>query len=635
MKLILTAIFLLLFITTTHAQKPSKLDSLKNVLAHLPAEGKSFAGDTLRVWVLCEMGEAMINEDKCIPILREAYRLASKISWTKGEATSINFYARRSKKQGNLFRADSLAYIALKTAEEIKDYKQIGFAYRNIADVSSGIKKFNEAKVFYNKAIFNYAKINDKMGIITCYNNLGVNYFNIGQYEESYKTHLNTLKLNQKFKIEFFNGLLNNNISVCLDLLGRHDEALIYAENAINIYKKLGTDYNDDLATTYSALSSIYYNKKDVNKAIYYANLSIDVDKKSYYVNANTSDLVLYKAYKELKQFKTALFYYEKLTNRKDSTNLVKFEQQMSANNYHYQNEKLKLNEREQSKRLLYLLVGLILFSLFIILLFYNQRVLKKKNKLIKEQNSEIEVLNKNLEIKVEERTKELQEANQELIIKNEAITKALVEGQTIERKRVASELHDNLGSMLSSIKWRFDTINKDSLSDKEKVLFNNLNTMLSSAYSEVRLISHNMLPYELEQKGLIGALEKFVLDINESEKIKINFYNHNVANISVPKIELELYSVCMEIINNILKHAKATEIEILFKQKGDSLFIFLEDNGIGIDKNKKNGKGLLNIENRIKSLNGTIELRTSKETGTQYKIEVKTSNQTTATNLH
>lgn len=634
MKKFTCCFILLLCSFYCYSQSSQKLDSLEKVLAKLPKEGASFAGDTTRVRVLCEMGENLINHDECIPILKNAYNLSVKIRWLKGKAVSLNFYARRSKKQGNFFKADSLAYLALKISEEIKEYKQIGFAYRNIADVSSSIKKFDEAKRLYEKAIFNYKIINDKTGIITCYNNLGVNYYNLEQYQQSYITHLNTLKLNQKYRLEFFDGLLNNNISVCLDLLGRPDEALTYAEKAISIYKKLGADYNDDLATTYSALSSIYFNKKNYEKAIFYANSSINIDKKSYYINANSSDLVLYKVYKELKQYKNALFYFERVTKRKDSTNLIKFEQQISANNYQYQNEKLKSNEREQNKRLIYMVISLALFLLFIIILAYNQQVLKKKNKQIGEQKREIEGLNKNLEVKVEERTKALKIANEELITKNEEITKALVEGQSIERKRVASELHDNLGSMISSIKWRFDAINKNSLSDKEKEVFESLKSMLSSAYSEVRLISHNMLPFELEQKGLLGALEKFVSDINESEKIKINFYNHNVDKIGLPKVELELYSVCMEIINNTLKHANATEIEILFKQKDGILMIFLEDNGIGIYKSKQNGKGLLNIENRIKSLDGTIELKTSQGKGTRYTIVVKISNQITTTIL-
>lgn len=116
----------------------------------------------------------------------------------------------------------------------------------------------------------------------------------------------------------------------------------------------------------------------------------------------------------------------------------------------------------------------------------------------------------------------ELQVANDELIMKNQEILEALTKGQTIERKRVALELHDNLGSTLSALKWRLETINGDNLNEKERKVYAGIVDMMKNAYAEVRLISHNMLPVELEERGLFEALNKFINDINISDKLNI-----------------------------------------------------------------------------------------------------------------
>jgi signal transduction histidine kinase len=143
-----------------------------------------------------------------------------------------------------------------------------------------------------------------------------------------------------------------------------------------------------------------------------------------------------------------------------------------------------------------------------------------------------------------------------------------LFEGQTLERKRVASELHNNLGSMLSAMRYRLQILDKEKLSSKEQKVYDSILEMMGTAYAEVRLISHNLLPAELEKKGLKGAIEKLIGDINLGQKLIIDLQMDDDILPKNKRFELELYSICLELINNIIKHAEATQASVSFYEE-------------------------------------------------------------------
>jgi signal transduction histidine kinase len=130
----------------------------------------------------------------------------------------------------------------------------------------------------------------------------------------------------------------------------------------------------------------------------------------------------------------------------------------------------------------------------------------------------------------------------------------------------------------------------------------------MKSAYSEVRLISHNLLPAELEKGDLKQALEKFIADINNSNKITITYNLESEAIPTDKKVQLEIYGIALELINNILKHANASHAHVALYNKDNETFFEVIDDGQGLmPQVQSNGMGTKNIENRVKSLNGTI----------------------------
>src|SRR5207237_9048760 len=141
--------------------------------------------------------------------------------------------------------------------------------------------------------------------------------------------------------------------------------------------------------------------------------------------------------------------------------------------------------------------------------------LITRNNWLINRQKLEIESLNTGLEEKVQQRTAELERANDQLRAKNREIADALLRGQTQERKRVAADLHDNLGGLLAAIKVSLGALDPGRMPEREQLIYNNLLTMTKEAYAEIRYLSHNLQPEELEKQGLIKALTRLTEKLN------------------------------------------------------------------------------------------------------------------------
>jgi two-component system, NarL family, sensor kinase len=202
---------------------------------------------------------------------------------------------------------------------------------------------------------------------------------------------------------------------------------------------------------------------------------------------------------------------------------------------------------------------------------------------------------------------------NQQLKTKNREIEEALLKGQTIERKRVAQELHDNLSAKISGIRWRLEAIEPDFKIEKHKKIYESSVNALAEVYTDVRLIAHNLLPAELETKGLSVALQSLTKELNGLNKTEFSLNIPSTIGRFQNKIEYELFSIVLELSNNILKHSQAKNALISLETEKNILKLLVSDNGIGIDEDSiKRGMGMSNLKSRVASLNGkmTIENR-------------------------
>jgi signal transduction histidine kinase len=219
---------------------------------------------------------------------------------------------------------------------------------------------------------------------------------------------------------------------------------------------------------------------------------------------------------------------------------------------------------------------------------------------------------------------RKLKNKNHELIQKNEQIQQALFKGQKIERKRVASELHDNLNTKLAALRWRMEAVDMESFEPGDRKIHDGSLQMLDDIYQDVRLISHSMLPVELETKGLLPALRKLVEKLNVNEKTQFYLETDGMEERFAPDTEHQLYIIALELVNNVIKHAQASEVWISLLGSAGRVSLAVSDNGIGMsEEGKGQGMGLGNLASRVDALGGKLGIDTEIGKGTKTTIDV------------
>lgn len=208
-------------------------------------------------------------------------------------------------------------------------------------------------------------------------------------------------------------------------------------------------------------------------------------------------------------------------------------------------------------------------------------------------------------------------------------ILQAVINAEERERERIAQEIHDGLGPIMSAIKLYVNELESDDLAKEERTEFlAKTNEILDEAIASTRTIANNLTPRVIIDFGLVRAIDSFCKKLNLSQKIDI-IYEADMNERFDQTIELVLYRVVTELLNNSIKHASANKIEIYLEKFEDSLQLTYMDDGVGFNldkvlKKEGEGMGLKNIISRLRSINGTYKIHSKEETGTLVIVEVK-----------
>lgn len=242
---------------------------------------------------------------------------------------------------------------------------------------------------------------------------------------------------------------------------------------------------------------------------------------------------------------------------------------------------------------------GMILmaFSIVVFIYLYQRKLIKKKL-----ENQEILDLLQNQEMKT---------------------AYALLEGQDKERKRIATELHDNLGSILTSLNMFADAIQTKQEPAHVKQIANKISETASLANHEVRKISHSLDSGLLKHFGLKTAINQLMEAVEASKKIEVVSEIHVEDKLDNEK-GLEIYRTIQELVNNALKHSDCTKLRIDISSIDDDMSIIFHDNGVGFDLEKvSRGMGLSNIEKRVEKLNGELTIESAVGKGSTFIVEL------------
>lgn len=199
----------------------------------------------------------------------------------------------------------------------------------------------------------------------------------------------------------------------------------------------------------------------------------------------------------------------------------------------------------------------------------------------------------------------------------------AMIAGQEKERTKVANELHDDLGSLMATVKLHFDNVKVD----KKDPALKTAQDLLEKAYQKIRGMAHAKNSGVMANQGLLPAVQKMAKTISGSNALEVSVEDFGLADRMENSLELTIFRIVQELVANIIKHAEASKASIQFTQHEDKLNIIIEDNGKGFEMGKvktvTNGMGLTTIEKRIEHLEGTFTVDSVLGKGSSILIDI------------
>lgn len=514
-----------------------------------------------------------------------------------------------------------------------------------VSSILNAIDYFKEeddqAQVYYYRFVLHrtylYLGMNQKA--ISTLENCAVFFKQKGRDLDVVRTHHALAYINKKMgntdMALYYLGLCDDNNADNFNTFCKNEhqliDALLYlsrlkSQNNINqIYKYSKEVGNVDLQIkALEVLGEYYYHHSRYKLAESSFKKALDLSRRmKYYDYSRQFSYRLYECSNYSGQYKKAseyLLYFvhvsDTLNQIKNSEHLVsligKFEQkELQTEKIDLEKDKrlFELKSRRSNFTLYSLLfsIAAILLAGFFVILFYQQKL--ETSQIIHTQSEQIN----NQKIKELENSLHLQSMQ------------SMIDGQESERERIAQDLHDSLGGVLSTIKLRFDKLVHDQKIE-EKEAYTKLYKLIDTACDEVRYISNDLKPGSLEKLGLIEAIKDMLnrYKLENGPEIIFQFYGFEEGGSIDSNVALNIYRIIQELVNNCIKHSKAKEIFVQIQKKGNTMTISVEDDGIGFDNDSAiKGMGLENIRSRVNYLRGEFIVESSLGQGSMFLVNL------------
>lgn len=636
---------ILILLNGLYAFSQTPLDSLKQRLYTV--------SDTQKVYLLGDIsfGYRFENTDSAMHYTALARQMADQVGDSAAVARSLNDQGIILASLNHYKEAIANYTRALAIRKELRDSVRMGALHSKLGVVYQKQGEYNSAIVHQLQALRLFQALGIQQYVAVCQNNVAILHLNMGQLNRSLAMHLDAL--NTRELIGDRHGQANSlgNIGNVYLSLGDTTSASENYQRAVAIFEELEDpegvstnlhnwsacfqrsnprralnmlqraldirlQLNDRkmLASTYSAIASTLL---DINRAevalpylwsalVHARQSDVLVEQLNVY-----EQLALY--YKQNNNADSTYYYLSQVQGIKDKTFdedlredfaelQTKYESDQKEARIALLAEQNKVSDLEvrQRKTQLWLLAALFLTFLVVAGLGYYRY-----------------------------RSKQEARIAAEVLREREAGLKAVIAATESERARIARDLHDGVGQQLSALKmsWqKFFSKTGNSRGDNEHTDTQILTDALDDACTNVREISHRMMPRSLSEFGLIPALDDLLSKSFGLTDIVHQFEHFGVENARFsPEVELNLYRVVQELISNILKHAQATQVSVQLYRSENQLIAMVCDNGVGFDPCKKgDGIGIKNIEGRLNTVNGSIYFEQQAGTSATIRIDLK-----------
>ncbi|MFD2586951.1 tetratricopeptide repeat protein [Croceitalea marina] len=493
------------------------------------------------------------------------------------------------------------------------DIKQQGKILNGMGIVFRQTSQYEKAKETYKKSIKLSIKAKDSNNLGIAYNSLGIALKEQDSIDKAmyfFKKSLNIAELTGNMRLM---GYQYRNIGIVHVLNENYESAVPYLEKGLSIRKKMGNEQT--IAGSLSDLANVYIETGKLNQAEKLLDDATNIFKKSGNLSGENTMYYYYGALEAKRgNAKKAFDYIDRHHLTRDSLENIELQERINDISIKYDSEKKEREIAEQQmtiakqelslaekQRQLALWGGLggVLAIILAVSFWLNKEGQKRK---------EQEITNLK---------------NQHEIIRLES----LVSGEEKERIRLAQDLHDGINGDLSVIKFKVDSLGRKKLNKGELETVENTLGMLDNAIDQVRRISHNLAPPSLQNFNLNEAIQQHLRKIQLAHQMDIDFQTFGqVPNFSTEQ-ETALYRIVQELLNNIVKHAEATETLVQLNHTEEFTQLVIEDNGKGFDtKISQNGIGLQNIASRVAFLKGDLNIESSGE-GSTFTVTLSKAN--------
>lgn len=483
----------------------------------------------------------------------------------------------------------------------------------------------------YDEALDNYNEVikylkrnpNNESVLASCYLDASILYANNDDIDMQSK-YLDSIKMIEGIGKDTLSSILYNFEKIrYFESVFELDSADVLSVKTLELSELINHDYFKGKALYHLGFFS---SKRNNNKSAidFYSKATKLLEKESLDPIKLNVFRELSKAYEKKSDFKMANDYIKKYSTLNDS--ILNRERIEAINNLSFKyetrekNTAIKLleqenllvqNVNEQQKRALYVLgagLALLAVSLYFIIQFFRQRI--KAARIIDLQRDKID-------------KQKIKDLENEVKISS---MQSVIEGQELERERIAKDLHDSLGGLLSAVKLQFEKVRTDS--HVKGTDFDNAQNLLDTAVDEVRSISRNLQPGSLKNMGLVAAINDLVNRYVGEAYPDIDFQHYNIPRDLDNLLATSIYRIIQELLNNAIKYAKANEILIQLNKEEEDIIISFEDDGVGFNsKSFEKGMGLENVQSRVKYLKGDLQIDSQENVGTSYLIHVKIDN--------
>ncbi|GAA4311713.1 ATP-binding protein [Pontixanthobacter gangjinensis] len=459
-----------------------------------------------------------------------------------------------------------------------------------------------------------YAREKDDPELLTkAYMQLGAIFISsdvqrtIGYYRQA-------IRENKKTGDSLMDAKIHHNLGVAFgEMTSEKDSAMHHYELALREYEKRGL--SDFIAYIYNNKASVFKQLKQFDSSIFYYKKAEDLAPREY---EKENKRFLYtnmaEAYELKGDFENAYKYLKLKNIYSDSIQQSEQNKAMLDIQTKYEVEKKENENLRLKQNRIWLLAALAVLMLILVIVFLAYKNIRSKKAIV-------------------EKEVEVQKQKVDKVLKQQELAgiDAMIEGQEKERQRIANDLHDNLGSLLATLKLHFQNMKRKQERpwEEEERLLKQTDELIDEAYQEVRNIAHAKNAGVHAQEGLLPALKNFAGKVSASNKLHIEVEDSGMDDRLENSLEILIFRIIQELITNVIKHAEASEVTIYLTHHGDSINILVEDNGKGFTMSQvkpKEGMGIYSIQKRVEHRGGTVDVESIPERGTSIVINMPIS---------